>query len=125
MAKRDKKSNGNSNFGGYTFVKCELTSDDKKAAKIWIEANSDALGGLLHDAIASDLKFSLSFSAEHDTFTACLIGKPDNVFNAEKTLTARHKDWPTAALTVLYKHLVMFNGTVWQSSAAQEDDGWA
>jgi len=125
MAAKGKKNNGNSDFGGYSFVRCELTSADKKAAKIWIEANSDALGGLLHDAIASDIKFSLSFSSEHDTFTACLVGKEDNVFNAKKTLTARHKDWPTAALTVLYKHLVMFGGTIWKDSAPAEDDGWA
>lgn len=125
MAAKGKKNNGHFDPSGYSFVKCELTSDDKKAAKIWIEANSDALGGLLHDAVASDLKFSLSFSSEHDTFTACLVGKEDNVFNAKKTLTARHKDWPTAALTVLYKHLVMFNGTVWQTSAPADDDGWA
>lgn len=125
MASKGKKNVGSNNFGGYTFVKCELGSDDRKAAKIWIEANSDALGSLLHDAVASDLKFSLSFSSEHDTFTACLVGKEDHVLNAKKTLTARHKDWVTASLTVLYKHLVMFQGTLWESASAEDDDGWA
>lgn len=125
MAAKGKKNVRSNDFGGYSFVKCELTSDDRKAAKIWIEANTDALGGLLHDAVASDLKFSLSFSSEFDTFTACLVGKEDHVFNAKKTITARHKDWVIAALTVLYKHLVMFKGTVWESTAAEDDDGWA
>lgn len=125
MAAKGKKNVRSNDFSGYTFVKCELTGDDKKAAKIWIEANANEMGSLLHDAMASDLKFSCSFSAEHDTFTACLVGKEDNVFNAKKTLTARHKDWVTASLTVLYKHLVMFGGTVWEASMPEEDDGWA
>lgn len=125
MAAKGKKNAGSNNFGGYTFVKCELTSDDRKAAKIWIEANQNEMGGLLHDAMASGLKFSCSFSSEYDTFTACLVGKEDHVFNAQKTLTARHKDWVIAALTVLYKHMVMFKGTIWESAAPVEDDGWA
>lgn len=125
MAAKGKKNAGSNDFGGYSFVKCELGSADKEKAKAWIEAHSDEMGGMLSDAVASDLKFSLSFSSEHDTFTACLVGKEDNVFNAKKTLTARHKDWVIATFTVLYKHLVMFNGTVWQSAPAAEDDGWA
>ena len=107
----------------YSFVRCELTSEDKKAAKIWIDSNMLDFGAILHDVVASDYKFSVSFSSEHDTFTASLTGKPDAI-NAFKTLTARHADWTIAAMTVLYKNAVMFKSGVWESEDVA-DDGWA
>lgn len=125
MAKKQAKRTGNNDFQAYQFVRCELNSEDKKAAKIWIEENTKELGSLLHDVVASDYKYSLSFSSEHDTFTACLVGKEDNAINPRKTLTARHKDWIVATLTVLYKHSVIFRGEVWEQSDDGDDDGWA
>jgi hypothetical protein len=125
MATKGKKASKNASFGDYQFVRCELSSEDKKAAKVWIEENAAHSGEVIHDIVASDYKFSLSFSSEHDTFTACLVGKPDNVHNPQKTLTARHKDWVTAMMTVAFKHNVMFKGTIWESDDAGEDDGWA
>lgn len=125
MAAKGKKNAGNERFEGYRFVKCEMLETDKKTAKIWIEENATQFGPLLHDVMASDYKLSVSFSSEHDTFTACLVGKTDNVFNSQKTLTARHKDWVFAAMTVLYKHLVIFKGTIWEDTMSSEDDGWA
>ena len=107
----------------YSFVRCELTSEDKKAAKIWIDENFHEMGAMLHDVVASDYKFSVSFSSEHDTFTASLTGKPDAI-NAFKTLTARHSDWQIAAMTVLYKNAVMFKSGIWESEDAS-DDGWS
>lgn len=125
MAKPKRGNNRNADFSSYVFVKCELNAEDKKAAKIWIEENTAEFGPLLHDIIASDYKFTCSFSSEHDTFTACLVGKEDNPINGKKTLTARHKDWIVAGLTVLYKHLVVFQGGVWENAIEDEDDGWA
>lgn len=121
--KKGKKSNAFTDK--YEFVRCELRSEDKKAAKVWIEENTALLGSLIHDAVASDYKFSLSFSAEHDTFTACFTGKEDNPINAFKTLTARHKDWTIAALTLIFKATVLFKGGVWETDVDAEDDGWA
>lgn len=124
MAPRGRKGQ-KYDAGSYVFVKCELAADDKKTAKIWIEENTAKLGEILHDVVASDYKFTVSFSPDHDTFTACLVGKEDNQINGKKTLTARHKDWVAAAMTVLYKHLVMFKAASWVSAASDEDDGWA
>lgn len=125
MAKKGKGNARTNQMDQYAFVKCELNAEDKKAAKVWIEENTAELGPILHDTMASDYKFSCSFSSEHDTFTACLVGKPDNPINPLKTLTARHKDWVVAALTVLYKHTVIFQGGVWEQGIDDEDDGWA
>lgn len=125
MAKAKRNGKQSSDFASYEFVKCELNSEDKKAAKIWIEENTTELGSKLHDVVASDYKYSLSFSSEHDTFTACLVGKEDNPINSKKTLTARHKDWLVATMTVLYKHEVIFKSGVWESGSGDEDDGWA
>lgn len=125
MAGTKKKKANQGGFEAYQFVRCELNSEDKKAAKIWIEENTKELGSLLHDVVASDYKQTLSFSSEHDTFTACLVGKEDNAINPRKTLTARHKDWIVAVLTVLYKHQVIFQGGVWEQADDDTDDGWA
>lgn len=108
----------------YTFVRCELTSDLKVKAKLWIEKNEKTLAASLHDVMAEDYKFTCSFSSDHDTFTACLVGKPDSV-NEGLTLTARHKDWWIATSTVLFKHLVLFDGGVWESGDDADTDGWA
>lgn len=125
MAQKGKKRGGSTDFASYVFVRCELSPEDKKSAKIWIEENTTEFGSLLHDAVASDYKFSLSFSSEHDTFTACLVGKEDNAVNGKKTLTARHRDWTIAGLTVLYKHMVMFQSGPWEDMTDDEDGGWA
>lgn len=124
MARNRGRSRGGNDFAAYVFVRCELSAEDKKAAKIWIDENTADFGPLLHDVMASDYKFTCSFSQDHDTFTACLVGKEDNALNGKKTLTARHKDWVFAAMTVLYKHLVLFRDGVWISEEASDDDNW-
>lgn len=124
MARKGKSTRGNSDFSNYVFVRCELSAEDKKSAKVWIEENTAEFGPMLHDVVASDYKFTCSFSSDHDTFTACLVGKEDNPINGKKTLTARHKDWVYAAMTVLYKHRVIFREGVWLSSEADDDDNW-
>jgi len=125
MARTKKSKPSESDFGKYEFVSCDLSAEDKKTAKAWIEANTTELGALLHDAVASDYKFSLSFSSEHDTFTACLTGKPDQAHNAYKILTSRHRDWIIAALSCLYKHQVIFKSGVWEGDEKGGDDGWS
>lgn len=125
MARTKSKKNAQNFSSEYSFVRCELRAEDKKSAKIWIEENTADFGSLLHDAVASGYKFSCSFSSEHDTFTACLTGKPEDSINPYKTLTARHKDWLVAALTLLYKANVMFRGGVWEAEDGDDDDSWA
>lgn len=123
MAAGKKKAKSSAGFDNYSFVRCELNSDDKKAAKIWIEENSSEMGAITHDAIADGYKLSVSFSSDHDTFTASLTGK-EGALNEYKTMTARHKDWIVAVMTVMYKNAVMFKSGVWETDT-EEDDGWA
>jgi len=121
-----KKTNTRSNsrtLADYRFVRCELTSEDKKKAKIWIEKYTPEFGAKLHDLMASDYKVSITYSSEHDTFTATATGK-EGALNEFCTLTARHKDWITAGMTLLYKHEVLFGGKVWEGDEA-DADGWA
>lgn len=123
MATSKKKKSQTTSLDSYSFIRCELNSDDKKAAKVWIEENFADMGAIVHDAVASGYKMSISFSSDHDTFTASLTGK-EGAVNEFKTITARHKDWQVAAMTVMYKHNVMFKASVWESDAG-EDDGWS
>lgn len=123
MARGKQNGKKSSGLDAYSFVRCELSSEDKKAAKIWIAENTRDMGAITHDVVAEGYKLSVSFSSDHDTFTASLTGKPDSL-NEYKTLTARHADWVVAVMTVLYKHTVMFRSKVWESEAS-EDDGWS
>lgn len=125
MATRGKGKNASKKTQDYQFVRCELRAEDKKACKVWIDENAADFGAMLHDVVASGYKFSCSFSADFDTFTASLTGKPDESVNEFKTLTARHKDWQIAAMTLLYKNAVMFRSGVWETDQDTEDDGWA
>lgn len=112
-------------FGSYVFVKCELRAEDKAEAKAWLEKNYKQFATQVHDVCTDGYKFSVSFSPDHETYTATLTGKEDNPINGKKMLTARHKDWVVASQTVLYKHLVMFGGEVWEDAAQDEDGGWS
>jgi len=123
MPRPTKKQKTTNNFDKFSFVRCELNSEDKKTAKIWIDENTPDMGAIVHDAIAEGYKLSVSFSTDHDTFTASMTGKEDCV-NEYKTLTARHREWITAVMTVLYKHNVMFKAGVWETEEPS-DDGWA
>lgn len=123
MARGQKNAKQKRSLEAYSFVRCELSSEDKKAAKVWIDENMADMGPIIHDIVAEDYKLSVSFSSDHDTFTASLTGK-EGAVNEFKTLTARHKDWHVAAMTVAFKHTVMFKSKVWESEDT-EDDGWA
>lgn len=123
MVANGKKNKKRTPLDAYSFVRSELRTEDKKAAKKWIDDNTKDMASIVHDVVASDYKLSLSFSSEHDTFTVSVTGKEDAV-NAYKILTARHKDWVVATMTVLFKHLVLFQGGVWESDD-DEDDGWS
>lgn len=125
MATKGKKSNAKQKTQEYSFVRCELRSEDKKSAKIWIEENTSDMGALAHDIIASGYKLSCSFSSEYDTFTASLTGKAEESVNEFKTLTARHKEWIVAVMTVFYKHSVMFKSQVWETDDDEDEDGWS
>lgn len=123
MARKKGTRNNSRTLADYKFVRCELTSTDKVAAKEWIEKHTKLMGAKLHDLMASDYKVSISFSSEHDTFTASATGK-EGAVNEFCTLTARHKDWIVAAMTLLYKHEVMFDSGAWEGDEDAED-GWS
>lgn len=125
MANGKGKSRKSTQLPQYSFVRCELNSDDKKSAKIWIDENRSQLPEMLHDVMASGYKFSCTYSDEHDTFTATFSGKPEEALNELKTLTARHKDWVVATLTLLYKHQVIFKSGIWETDIDDDDASWA
>lgn len=124
-ATQNGKKRGKKSAPQYGFARCELTAEDKKAAKAWSQIETKNLGPLLHDVGASGYKIGLSYSDEHDTWTASFSGKPDEAINELMVLTARHKDWVQALMTLLYKHTVIFKSGVWESDDGDEDDGMA
>lgn len=125
MAVKNSKQprSGNRSMADYTFVRCELTVDDKKKAVVWIEKNSKEMPAKVHDLLASDYKISLSHDNAHDTFIASATGK-EGAVNQFKTLTSRHREWGTALFSLLYKHEVIFDSGVWETDDS-ENDGWS
>jgi hypothetical protein len=106
----------------YEFVRGELTSDQKAAAKIWIDKHGSDLEILMGDVIASEHKISLSYDDYNDTFVASITGKPENAYNAGKILTGRGKTWYLAIMSALFKHHVIFDLKAW-SDSNKADDG--
>lgn len=124
VAQRGKKqTSSRGSLEAYSFVRCELSAEDKKLAKAWIEKHAKEMPAKVHDLLASDYKVSLSYDKGHDTFIASATGKEDAI-NQFKTLTSRHKDWSMALFSLLYKHEVIFKGEVWETDA-DEEDGWS
>jgi len=55
MPRNNKKPRATGNFDKFSFVRCELNAEDKKTAKVWIEANTPDMGAIVHDAIAEGI----------------------------------------------------------------------
>lgn len=123
QSKGNKSRGGTRTLADYTFVRCELTADDKRKAVAWIGKNTAEMPAKVHDLLASDYKISVSHDSVHDTFIASATGK-EGAVNQFKTLTSRHRDWSIALFSLLYKHEVIFAAGVWETDEG-ENDGWS
>lgn len=119
---RGSKSKPQTNWST-TFVRCELTSDQKRDVPTWVKKNDKSLDDLVISLLQANYKLSYSFNDQTDSFICSITGKPEGCDNASKVLTAHAKDYGTALWVVLYKHYVLFKGEIWEELTDAEDFG--
>jgi len=119
---RSKKSKPQTNFST-TFVRCELTAEQKKQIAPWSKSKDVVLDDLVTEVLQSNHKISFSFSEHNDSFICSVTGKPEDCDNASKCYTSHAKDYTTALWVAMYKFHVVFDRGVWESVADEEDFG--
>lgn len=122
MPRNGKKSSKSNNFST-EFVSCTLTTEDKKAFPTWQAKNAEHLDDFVIGLLQTNHKVSFSFSEGNDSFICSVTGKPEDCNNASKCFTSHAKDYTTALWVALYKHYVIWQNGVWESTADENDFG--
>lgn len=106
-----------------TFVRCELSSDEKKDVPRFMGAMSDELDTLVIEVLQSGHKIGFSFSEHNDSFVCSVTGKPDDCINASMCFTSHAKDYTTALWVALYKFHMIWQKGVWEEGEPESDFG--
>jgi len=121
MAKRNNASS--STFTPTTFVKCDLSAEEKKHVPEWIKKNEKSLDDLVIEVLQTNHKISFSFNGQTDSFICSVTGKPEECNNASKCYTSHAKDYATALWVALYKFHVIWQRGVWEEIETDSDFG--
>ncbi len=119
---RNNKSNQPA-FTPTTFVRCELTSEEKKDVPEFIRKNSSSLDDLVVEVLQTNHKISFSFNGQTDSFICSVTGKAEDCNNASKCYTSHAKDYATALWVALYKFHVIWKRGVWEEVESTGDFG--
>jgi hypothetical protein len=106
-----------------TFVKCELSAEDKKHLAVWMKTPPMSFDDMMVEVLQTNHKLSLSFSEHTDSFIASITGKPEECINPSKTMTSHAKDYTLAMWIALYKFHHLFKAGVWEDTEDTEDFG--
>jgi len=105
------------------FVRCELTSEDKKHFADWVKKPPIPFDDLVNEVLDSNYKISLSYSEHNNSFICSVTGKPEDCDNSGKCYTSHAKDYITSMWVALYKFHVIWQKGVWESSGSEADFG--
>lgn len=105
------------------FVRCELTTEDKKNFAKWTTDKGFSVDTLVTEVLQSNHKISFSFSEHNDSFICSVTGKPDDCDNAGKCYTSHAKDYITALYVALFKFHVIWDRGPWETAGDMADFG--
>lgn len=106
-----------------TFVNRRLTQDEKEHFKGWRDEYRDDLYDLLQALLNTQFKFSLSYVAVGDYYTASVTDKNEKSDCHNHCVSSRHVDVEAAILIALYKHNVLLTDGNWLIDKAELDWG--
>lgn len=110
-------------FTPTTFVRCELTAEEKKDVPEFIRKNTSNMDDLVVEVLQTNHKISFSFNGQTDSFICSVTGKPEDCNNASKCYTSHAKDYATALWVALYKFHVVWQRGVWEEVESGSDFG--
>lgn len=119
---RGKKS-PSKNFTPVEFVRCELSSDDRKQVPEFVKRHKNNPDDLVTEVLQNDIKISFSYSEHNDSFICSFTGRAEAAINANSCFTSHGKTYTTALWVGLYKHFELFKAGVWESPTDDEDFG--
>lgn len=111
-----------SNFKSIEFVRTQLGVNDKKTVDAWLEKNPLDIAEFIDYMIGDQYKVSVSLDDDHSAYIVSLIGKPDNLHNANLCMSSRGPDLYTAFGVTAYKHVVMFDQGSWGAGESSQDN---
>lgn len=88
------------------FVQCDVNGPEREGFDDWLSTNAQHVNGMLVDAMASGLKFTMVWDGSNECYIASFTGRPqllgEQDWNA--TLSARSDDFATVLALLVYKH---------------------
>jgi len=109
--------------GEYTFVRVNLTKEDKQACAAWFDKSADMLDKKMQEMLESGHKVSFSYNETNGNVTCTFTGKPEESVNEYRMLTSFASSWWQALATNLWKHNEFFKAGVWEDIEDDEDFG--
>lgn len=98
------------------FIDCNLTKDDEKKVAEFIQKRKGDMAQMIADICAEDLKISIGFYPEHESFAVFLNPTDNNRKNKGKLLSAWSDDPVEAVFLAGYKHFEKFESGTWSST---------
>lgn len=105
------------------FVRCELTTDDKKELAKWHAKPPMTQTDLLTEVLQANYKVSFSFNDNSDSFIVSVTGKSEGCNNPNKCYTSHAKTPDLALWVALFKYHVIWKGGVWEVAGDMDDFG--
>ena len=118
-----RKKQAASSWQQTTFVRCELTAEDKIAYKNWVSVKGYSPDDYVTQALQDNYKISFSYSEQNDSFICSITRKAEDCLNASRCMTSHAKDFITALNVTLFKHTVLFKSGVWEELDTGSDFG--
>lgn len=101
----------------WTFVRCELTPEERDHFTGWLHESQDDMVELLTNALLTGYKLSVVFDSDNDTWIATLSGTKYTAYNDKSSISSRHGSFDDAIMLMLYKHLVLGEGGQWRDGS--------
>ncbi len=105
-AKKAAAKSAEIQWGGFIDVK--LDADDKAAFRDFESSNFQWT--YLEDVLADEIKLSLSYDGDNDTYLCSLTSIKHAGNNLRCVLTARADTWERAIMLAIFKHAALLEG---------------
>ncbi len=112
----------NRNFRPVEFVRCTLTSDDKKNFSAWVAQNDDSLFDLELAVLHDGYKISYSYDEEREAVVCTFIPKADSHINHGYGLSSFGKTQEQALHVNVFKTQHMAKNGEWSTLDTSGDD---
>lgn len=113
----------NKSFQSWTFVNINLTVEQRTHFLQWADGLSQDTITVLTSVLSNGYKLSITYDTEHGTVISSLSCRDKVSSNFQSVLTARHMEVELSLLLVLYKHLVIADGSDWKTVSEVENWG--